>query len=106
MKATAAGILATLALIIPAGAARADTEPPLAGNQHVPVVCEFAQYACGGVQPTIWSGKPKLIRVHKGDTLWHLAEKWYGNGHEWPRLARMNHIKGTKIVTGQRLWVR
>lgn len=115
MKRAMAVAAVAAALLLPVGTARADMappwtdDPPMAGNQHTPALCEFAQYwtpGCGKRKPTIPDRRPKYIKVHRHDTLWHLAEKWTGSGHNWRRLAKLNHIKGTTIYTGQRLRIR
>ena len=49
---------------------------------------------------------PTHVKVRRGDTLWSLATKYRGSGHEWRNLARLNGIKGTTIYAGQTLRVR
>lgn len=49
---------------------------------------------------------PTHVRVQRGNTLWGLAVKYRGNGHEWPTIAKLNGIKGTTIYTGQVLRIR
>jgi LysM repeat protein len=50
-------------------------------------------------------GKPKVvyIRVHRGDTLGKIA---YRHRTTVARLKRLNHLRGDKIMVGQRLRVR
>lgn len=50
-------------------------------------------------------GKPKVvfIRVHRGDTLGKIA---YRHHTSVARLKRLNHLRGDKILVGQRLRVR
>ena len=35
-----------------------------------------------------------LYRVQNGDTLWALAERFYGNGRRWKEIARTNDLTG------------
>jgi LysM repeat protein len=42
--------------------------------------------------------------VKRGDRLWLIAEHFYGDGHEWHRIAEANHITDpTHIYPGQKL---
>jgi nucleoid-associated protein YgaU len=46
--------------------------------------------------------------VERGDTLWDIAEEYYGNGSEWPRIARANGLptRGDPIIRpGQELYI-
>jgi nucleoid-associated protein YgaU len=38
--------------------------------------------------------------VQKGETLWILAEKYYGNGALFPKIQYANKIKGTHLMAG------
>lgn len=38
----------------------------------------------------------KKHQVRKGDTLWSLAVKYYGNGSKYTKIAKANNIKPTK----------
>jgi len=41
-------------------------------------------------------------RVRSGDSLWALADSFYGNGREWRRIMRSNvGTSGNRLVTGQ-----
>src|SRR6476469_6227947 len=43
-------------------------------------------------------------KVKAGDTLWALAERYYGDGRKYPKLARLNKIKNPDhIEIGQTL---
>jgi nucleoid-associated protein YgaU len=45
-------------------------------------------------------------RVRDGDTLYGLAQKFYGAGNEWHRLSEANHLGAApRLVVGQRLRV-
>lgn len=48
--------------------------------------------------------KPALYyTVVKGDSLWKISSKFYGNGIYWRRIAEANNINGTLIFPGQKL---
>lgn len=115
MKKTIATALVVAAGILIAPAANASTDPwaddPATLNQHTPAVCDYAQYAtpslcAGAAAPSHPDTRPHFVRVKRHDTLWHLALVYYGNGHDWKRLAKLNHIHGTTIHTGQKLRIR
>jgi hypothetical protein len=43
-----------------------------------------------------------LYRVAPGDTLWALAERFYGSARRWPEIAIANKIKeGEGLVSGR-----
>lgn len=45
-------------------------------------------------------------RVVKGDTLWGIAKKYYGNGSKYPLIAKANNIKNPDIIhVGQKLLI-
>jgi len=42
-----------------------------------------------------------LYRVQSGDTLWSLAERFYGQGRRWEEIARANNIsQGAGLIAG------
>lgn len=46
------------------------------------------------------------VRVHvvaRGDTLFEVARRYYGNGHAWRKLAEYNKVRGGAVQIGQRL---
>lgn len=44
--------------------------------------------------------------VVKGDTLWAIAQKYYGNGSRYPEIARANNISNPNIINvGQKLLI-
>lgn len=47
--------------------------------------------------------KPKTYVVKRHDTLWRIAVRFTGDGHNWKKIAQRNHVKGTLIYVGQRL---
>lgn len=64
--------------------------------------CDGATWVIPAPKPA----HPKWVKVKRGQTLWRLSVIHRGNGHEWPTVAKLNHIKGTKIYAGQWLRVR
>lgn len=65
----------------------------------------------GGTQPAPGPTKPAPPRTYvvvKGDSLWRIAQRFYGKGSLWPRLfdANRNQIKNPNLIyPGQRLVV-
>lgn len=48
----------------------------------------------------------RYYTVVKGDTLWGIAQKFYGNGNKYPEIARANNIvDADKIYQGQKLLI-
>ena len=48
----------------------------------------------------------KYYTVKKGDTLWAIAKKFYGNGSKYPLIAKANNISNPDIIhTGQVLLI-
>lgn len=50
-----------------------------------------------------FAGKDKKYTVTKGDTLWELAEAYYGNGADWHKIADANNVSylanGNPLIT-------
>lgn len=48
----------------------------------------------------------KYYVVQKGDTLWAIAKKYYGNGNQYPKIAKANNIKNPDLIyPGQKLLI-
>lgn len=48
----------------------------------------------------------RYYTVVKGDSLWKIAQKFYGNGNRYPEIARANNISNPNIIhAGQRLLI-
>ena len=50
-------------------------------------------------------GGSQVVTVRKGDTLWSIAEKHYGNRHASTLLGDFNHVNETKLNVGAELKV-
>jgi len=54
----------------------------------------------GGVS----SGAGKTYVVKKGDTLWAIAQRTYGDGKQYRKIVAANpNIKGDRVMTGQKI---
>lgn len=48
----------------------------------------------------------KYYVVQKGDTLWAIAKKYYGNGNQYPKIVKANNIKNPDLIyPGQKLLI-
>lgn len=48
----------------------------------------------------------KRYTIKRGDSLWSIAQKFYNNGADWPRIAKANNIKNVnRISPGQELTI-
>ena len=52
------------------------------------------------------SSQGRYYTVVRGDTLWAIAKRYYGNGSEYPRIAKANNIANPDIIhVGQKLLI-
>ncbi len=52
------------------------------------------------------STNKRYYTVVKGDTLWGIAKRYYGNGNQYPKIAKANNIKNPDIIhVGQKLLI-
>lgn len=50
------------------------------------------------------SGKVRYYTVKKGDCLWNIAKKYYGNGAQYTKICNANKsIKNARITVGQKI---
>ena len=50
------------------------------------------------------SGSGKTYVVKKGDTLWAIAQKQYGDGKQYKKIVAANpNIKGDRVMAGQKI---
>ncbi len=57
-----------------------------------------------GREPAFAAVSGKTYVVKAGDTLWGIAQRTYGNGNQWKKIAAANpSIKGNDIKVGQSL---
>lgn len=48
----------------------------------------------------------RYYTVVRGDTLWAIAKRYYGNGSQYPKIAKANNIKNPDIIhVGQKLLI-
>lgn len=58
------------------------------------------------LSPSSETQQYKYYKVVKGDTLWGIAKKMYGNGKKYPEIAKANNINNPdKISVGQTLLI-
>lgn len=58
------------------------------------------------VNSIIGTSKAEYYTVKKGDTLWDLAKKYYGNGNQYPKIKSLNGLTSDTIYAGQKLRVK
>ena len=52
------------------------------------------------------SSQGRYYTVVRGDTLWAIAKRYYGNGNQYPRIAKANNISNPDIIhVGQKLLI-
>lgn len=52
------------------------------------------------------SSQNRYYTVVRGDTLWGIAKRYYGNGNQYPRIAKANNIANPDIIhVGQKLLI-
>lgn len=53
---------------------------------------------------TVPANLPQSIKVEKGQTLWSIAEKYYGSGYNWADIAKENKLNNPGMIAeGQEL---
>lgn len=83
MRAPLARLLIALTLLLVAGTLSAAERPPQ--NLHL-----VGDHWTAWTPPTSFPEGAKTYTVVKGDTLWDLAAKFYGNAYLWPQLWERN----------------
>lgn len=58
------------------------------------------------VNKILGTNKAEYYTVKKGDTLWGLAKKYYGNGNQYPKIKSLNGLTSDTIYAGQKLRVK
>lgn len=58
------------------------------------------------VNEILGTNKAEYYTVKKGDTLWGLAKKYYGNGNQYPKIKSLNGLTSDTIYAGQKLRVK
>lgn len=59
-------------------------------NKKYILVVLFSLFVCLFVNPSMILSQATTHTVQKGDTLWSICEKYYGNPDLWPKLWQMN----------------
>ena len=70
---------------------------PMQQQQQVPPKMEQHKQA-----PPVKQHKARFIRVHRGDTLSRIAHRYHTSV---AHLKKLNHLRGSRILVGQRLRV-
>ena len=58
------------------------------------------------VNEILGTAKAEYYTVKKGDSLWKIAEKYYGNGNQYPKIKELNGLTSDTIYSGQKLRVK
>lgn len=69
-----------------------------------PVVVKTAKKTKGGTKQVTQKSKAKAVAkartytVKRGDTLWAIAKKYYGNGAKYTKIVKANNIKNPNLI--------
>lgn len=83
--------------------------PPVSINEGSPVTAAPASPVAGpgGYEPEpLPPAEPvsRIYTVRKGDTLWSIAQREYGNGQKWKAIAQANpSLDPKKLMIGQQI---
>lgn len=58
------------------------------------------------VNSILGTSKAEYYIVKKGDSLWAIAEKYYGSGNQYPKIKSLNDLTSDTIYAGQKLRVK
>ena len=58
------------------------------------------------VNEILGTSKAEYYTVKQGDSLWKIAEKYYGNGNQYPKIKELNGLTSDTIYAGQKLRVK
>lgn len=58
------------------------------------------------VNSILGTSKAEYYTVKKGDSLWAIAEKYYGSGNQYPKIKSLNGLTSDTIYAGQKLRVK
>ena len=58
------------------------------------------------VNEILGTSKAEYYTVKKGDSLWAIAEKYYGSGNQYPKIKSLNGLTSDTIYAGQKLRVK
>ncbi|MFC1714885.1 LysM peptidoglycan-binding domain-containing protein [Candidatus Poribacteria bacterium] len=73
------------------------TDIPIGTSIHIPA--KDTEKIADKLTVEADSGGLATVTYRKGDTLWSLAEKYYGNPWQWPRIADANGITDAKGIS-------
>jgi nucleoid-associated protein YgaU len=70
--------------------------PPVAPKAPIEISNGASQTTSAAIQNNSITGN--TYTVVKGDNLWDIAVRAYGDGFRWPDIARANHLANPRLI--------
>jgi nucleoid-associated protein YgaU len=77
---------------------RTDGPPPPAPEEKVEVIAAAVEQPAPAAPPPPPPPPPRTYTVVGGDTLWAIAERFYGDGSKYPRIAEASGIANPDLI--------